>query len=71
MLLLLDWERALLCSIEYGEVFRLNEKEDSMGLPNRDEIEGKLDQAKGAVKEPWAGTWTSRLEVKAAGSHRR
>ncbi len=22
-----------------------------MGLPNRDEVEGKLDQAKGAVKE--------------------
>ena len=22
-----------------------------MGIPNRDEIEGKLDQAKGAVKE--------------------
>lgn len=22
-----------------------------MGLPNRDEVEGKLDQAKGAIKE--------------------
>jgi len=26
-------------------------KEGSMGLPNKDEIEGKFDQAKGSVKE--------------------
>jgi uncharacterized protein YjbJ (UPF0337 family) len=26
-------------------------KEAAMGLPNRDEIEGKFDQAKGATKE--------------------
>jgi uncharacterized protein YjbJ (UPF0337 family) len=26
-------------------------KEDSMGLPNRDELKGKFDQAKGSVKE--------------------
>jgi uncharacterized protein YjbJ (UPF0337 family) len=30
---------------------RSSSKEGSMGLPNRDELEGKFDQAKGATKE--------------------
>jgi uncharacterized protein YjbJ (UPF0337 family) len=30
---------------------REEETEEIMGLPNKDELEGKFDQAKGAVKE--------------------
>jgi uncharacterized protein YjbJ (UPF0337 family) len=30
---------------------RANEEDGIMGLPNKDEVEGKFDQAKGAVKE--------------------
>lgn len=31
-----------------------------MGLPNRDEVEGKLDQAKGSVKETVGRTFNDR-----------
>lgn len=38
-----------------------------MGLPNRDEIKGKLDQAKGAVKET-VGRVTNDRDLEAQGS---
>lgn len=38
-----------------------------MGLPNRDEIKGKLDQAKGAVKET-VGRVTNDRDLEAEGS---
>jgi uncharacterized protein YjbJ (UPF0337 family) len=38
-----------------------------MGLPNRDELEGKLDQAKGAVKET-VGRATRDRDLEAEGS---
>lgn len=37
-----------------------------MGLPNKDEIEGKFDQAKGKVKEKW-GQVTNDPEVESEG----
>jgi len=37
-----------------------------MGLPNKDEIEGKYDQAKGTVKEKW-GQVTDDPNVEAEG----
>jgi uncharacterized protein YjbJ (UPF0337 family) len=38
-----------------------------MGLPNRDELEGKLDQAKGTVKET-VGRITNDRDLEAEGS---
>jgi uncharacterized protein YjbJ (UPF0337 family) len=38
-----------------------------MGLPNKDELEGKLDQAKGAVKET-VGRITNDQGLEAEGS---
>jgi uncharacterized protein YjbJ (UPF0337 family) len=38
-----------------------------MGLPNRDELEGKLDQAKGSVKET-VGRATNDRDLEAEGS---
>ncbi len=38
-----------------------------MGLPNKDEVEGKLDQAKGAVKET-VGRATNDRDLEAEGS---
>lgn len=38
-----------------------------MGLPNKDEVEGKLDQAKGAVKET-VGRVTNDGDLEAEGS---
>lgn len=38
-----------------------------MGLPNRDELEGKLDQAKGSVKET-VGRATDDRDLEAEGS---
>jgi uncharacterized protein YjbJ (UPF0337 family) len=38
-----------------------------MGLPNRDEVEGKLDQAKGSVKETF-GRATNDRDLEAEGS---
>lgn len=38
-----------------------------MGLPNKDEIEGKLDQAKGAVKET-VGKVTNDRDLEVEGS---
>jgi uncharacterized protein YjbJ (UPF0337 family) len=38
-----------------------------MGLPNRDELEGKLDQAKGSVKET-VGRTTNDRDLEAEGS---
>lgn len=38
-----------------------------MGLPNRDEVEGKLDQAKGSVKETVGRTVDDR-DLEAEGS---
>lgn len=38
-----------------------------MGLPNKDELEGKLDQAKGAVKET-VGRVTNDRDLEAEGS---
>lgn len=38
-----------------------------MGLPNRDEVEGKLDQAKGAVKET-VGRVTNDRDLESEGS---
>ena len=38
-----------------------------MGLPNRDEIEGKLDQAKGSVKET-VGRVTNDRDLEAEGN---
>jgi uncharacterized protein YjbJ (UPF0337 family) len=37
-----------------------------MGLPNRDELEGKLDQAKGSVKET-VGRITNDRDLEAEG----
>jgi uncharacterized protein YjbJ (UPF0337 family) len=37
-----------------------------MGLPNRDEVEGKLDQAKGSVKEA-VGRATKDRDLEAEG----
>lgn len=37
-----------------------------MGLPNKDEMEGKYEQAKGAVKEKW-GQATNDPNVEAEG----
>lgn len=41
-----------------------------MGLPNKDEIEGKFDQAKGAIKEKW-GQVTDDPEVESEGRAER
>ncbi|HEV7473912.1 MAG TPA: CsbD family protein [Pyrinomonadaceae bacterium] len=38
-----------------------------MGLPNRDELEGKLDQAKGSVKET-VGRVTNDRDLEAEGN---
>lgn len=38
-----------------------------MGLPNRDEVEGKFDQAKGSVKEA-VGRATDDRDLEAEGS---
>jgi uncharacterized protein YjbJ (UPF0337 family) len=38
-----------------------------MGLPNRDEVEGKLDQAKGSVKET-VGRVTNDRDLEAEGN---
>lgn len=38
-----------------------------MGLPNKDEVKGKLDQAKGAVKET-VGRVTNDRDLEAEGS---
>ena len=38
-----------------------------MGLPNRDEVEGKLDQAKGSVKET-AGRALNDRDLEAEGN---
>ena len=41
-----------------------------MGLPNRDEVEGKLDQAKGSVKET-VGRAIDERDLEAEGSAAR
>ena len=41
-----------------------------MGLPNRDEVEGKLDQAKGTVKETIGRAINDRdMEAEGAAEH--
>jgi uncharacterized protein YjbJ (UPF0337 family) len=41
-----------------------------MGLPNKDEMEGKFDQAKGTVKEKW-GQITNDPETESEGRAER
>ncbi|MDQ3818863.1 MAG: CsbD family protein [Acidobacteriota bacterium] len=41
-----------------------------MGIPNRDEVEGKFDQAKGAVKENVGRTFDDR-DMEARGAAER
>jgi uncharacterized protein YjbJ (UPF0337 family) len=54
------------CSV-FGDYSMDSAKEDSMGLPNRDEVEGKLDQAKGSVKET-VGRVTNDRDLEAEGN---
>jgi len=41
-----------------------------MGIPNRDEVEGKFDQAKGAIKDK-AGEVTGDRDLEAEGESER
>ena len=41
-----------------------------MGIPNRDEVEGKFDQAKGAIKDK-AGEATGDRDLEAEGESER
>jgi uncharacterized protein YjbJ (UPF0337 family) len=47
--------------------FKIKEEDEEMGAPNRDEMEGKFDQAKGSIKQG-LGKMTGDEELRSEGA---